>query len=130
MHLESLTKQADVLTTMEIPSDFRMEGWVYVLSNPYMPQIFKIGMTTTSPESRARELSSATGVPAAFKLEAAFYSHSPLDAEKEIHEALDDWRVNESREFFELDLQEIINVCDINSKSPRQGCNHSFYCCC
>lgn len=120
MHLESLTKQADVLTTMEVPSDFRMEGWVYVLSNPCMPGIFKIGMTTTNPELRARELSSATGVPAPFKLEAAFYSHRPLDAEKEIHEFLDEWRVNESREFFELDLQEIIMACE-QSTEARVG---------
>lgn len=111
MHLEPLTKQAGVLTTMDIPSDFRMEGWVYVLSNPCMSGIYKVGMTTTSPAIRARELSSATGVPAPFKVEAAFYSHSPLDAEKEIHEALSDWRVNESREFFELNLEEIIQFC-------------------
>ncbi len=132
MHLESLTKQADVLTTMEIPSDFRMEGWVYVLSNPCMPGIFKIGMTTTNPELRARELSSATGVPAPFKLEAAFYTHCPLDAEKEIHEFLDEWRVNESREFFELDLQEIIMACEqstearVGEKVENIAVNHDF----
>lgn len=72
MHLEPLTKQVGVLKTMDVPADFRMEGWVYVLSNPCMPGIYKIGMTTTSPEVRARELSSATGVPAPFKVEAAF----------------------------------------------------------
>ncbi|MDT9874105.1 GIY-YIG nuclease family protein [Enterobacter cloacae] len=111
MHLEPLTKQVGVLKTMDVPTDFRMEGWVYVLSNPCMPGIYKIGMTTTNPEVRARELSSATGVPAPFKVEAAFYSHSPLEAEKEIHDALSEWRVNESREFFQLDLKEIIHAC-------------------
>ncbi|WP_350345484.1 GIY-YIG nuclease family protein [Klebsiella oxytoca] len=111
MHLDAITKQVGVMTTMEIPQQFRMEGWVYVLSNPCMPGIYKVGMTTTSPEVRARELSSATGVPAPFKIEAAFFTHSPLESEKEVHEALSEWRVNDSREFFELPLEEIIHAC-------------------
>ena len=28
MHLEPLTKQVGVLKTMDVPADFRMEGWV------------------------------------------------------------------------------------------------------
>lgn len=111
MHLDAITKQVGVMTTMEVPQQFRMEGWVYVLSNPCMPGIYKVGMTTTSPEVRARELSSATGVPAPFKIEAAFYTHSPLESEKEVHEVLSEWRVNDSREFFELSLGEIIYAC-------------------
>ncbi|WP_119126901.1 GIY-YIG nuclease family protein [Klebsiella pneumoniae] len=111
MHLDAITKQVGVMTTMEVPQQFRMEGWVYVLSNPCMPGIYKVGMTTTSPEVRARELSSATGVPAPFKIEAAFYTHSPLESEKEVHEVLSEWRVNDSREFFELSLGEIIHAC-------------------
>ncbi|HBK4618629.1 GIY-YIG nuclease family protein [Klebsiella michiganensis] len=111
MHLDAITKQVGVMTTMEVPQQFRMEGWVYVLSNPCMPGIYKVGMTTTSPEVRARELSSATGVPAPFKIEAAFYTHTPLEAEKEVHEALSEWRVNDSREFFELPVEEIIHAC-------------------
>ncbi|HCA3729854.1 TPA: GIY-YIG nuclease family protein [Klebsiella pneumoniae] len=111
MHLDAITKQVGVMTTMEVPQQFRMEGWVYVLSNPCMPGIYKVGMTTTSPEVRARELSSATGVPAPFKIEAAFYTHAPLESEKEVHEVLSEWRVNDSREFFELSLGEIIHAC-------------------
>lgn len=117
MHLDAITKQVGVMTTMEVPQQFRMEGWVYVLSNPCMPGIYKVGMTTTSPEVRARELSSATGVPAPFKIEAAFYTHSPLESEKEVHEVLSEWRVNDSREFFELSLGEIIHACSLSCEA-------------
>ena len=77
MHLGEIEKQPDILQSMEIPADFRMAGWVYVLSNEFMPGIYKIGMTTTSPATRAKELSSATGVPAPFKIEAAYHCDDP-----------------------------------------------------
>ncbi len=37
-------------------------GHIYILMNPTMPGYLKIGMTTRSPEERARELSNSTGV--------------------------------------------------------------------
>lgn len=72
MHLNPFERQPGFLTEMDIPSDFRMAGWVYILSNEYMPGIYKIGMTTNSPEARAKELSSATGVPIHSKLKQLF----------------------------------------------------------
>lgn len=108
MHLGAIEKQPDILERMEIPADFRMAGWVYVLSNEFMPGIYKIGMTTTSPTTRAKELFSATGVPIPFKIEAAFHCEDPAGSESSIHEALAGFRVNESREFFKEELEEII----------------------
>jgi len=108
MHLGAIEKQPGILEEMLIPSDFRMAGWVYVLSNEFMPGIYKVGMTTTSPETRAKELSSATGVPIPFKIEAAFHCEDPAKSEASIHEALAGFRVNASREFFNEELEEII----------------------
>lgn len=108
MHLGAIEKQPDILERMEIPADFRMAGWVYVLSNEFMPGIYKIGMTTTSPATRAKELSSATGVPVPFKIEAAFHCEDPAESESSIHEALAGFRINDSREFFKEELEEII----------------------
>ena len=34
-----------------------MVGYVYILLNPTMPGFLKIGMTTRTPEERARQLS-------------------------------------------------------------------------
>ena len=41
-------------------------GWVYVLTNPAMPGLVKIGLTSRNPQVRAAELTQATGVPAPF----------------------------------------------------------------
>ena len=53
-----------------------MEGSVYVLTNPAMPNMVKIGKTTRDVELRLADLYS-TGVPLPFECEyAAAYSHS------------------------------------------------------
>lgn len=75
-------------------------GFVYVLSNPSMPGIFKIGMTERSPHLRACELSAATGVAAAFEVLCyAEFAHA-YEMEREIHEVLQPFRYSPSREFF------------------------------
>lgn len=112
MHLEPVERQPGILLEMEMPADFRMAGWVYIMSNEYMPGIYKIGMTTTSPETRAKELSSATGVPSPFKVEAAYHCQDPSYAEKELHDALSEYRINNSREFFKADIDELKECCD------------------
>ncbi|MGP8777143.1 GIY-YIG nuclease family protein [Pseudomonas aeruginosa] len=47
-------------------------GFVYVLTSPAMPGLYKVGATTRSPRQRAEELSRGTGVPHEF--EVAFYA--------------------------------------------------------
>lgn len=77
-------------------------GFVYALSNRSMPGLFKIGMTDRSPSERALELSKATGCPTPFEL--MFYTEV-FDAravERNLHEELAEYRVDESREFFRL----------------------------
>lgn len=83
-----------------------MFGYIYILSNPYMPGVVKIGRTERDPNERISELSSATGVPAPFVLE---YSVSVPDlemAEKEIHVALSGNRVDDNREFFKVSVEQ------------------------
>jgi hypothetical protein len=77
-------------------------GYVYCMSNEGMPGIFKIGMTMDSPESRAKELSGATGVPYPFRVEISKRVHNPREKELAMHELLSvlGFRVNERREFF------------------------------
>jgi len=78
-----------------------MSGFVYVMSNPAMPKMVKVGMTTRTIEARARELHT-TGVPLPFVVEAAIWCDDPLDTETAVHDHLlmCNHRVSESREFF------------------------------
>ncbi len=82
------------------------DGYVYCMTNPSMPGLVKIGMTTNSPEERAAELSSATGVPTPFRIEVSKKVRSPKMKEHAIHELLSvlGFRVNEKREFFNCGL--------------------------
>lgn len=122
MHLNAFVRQPGLVEKMSIPDGFRMAGWIYVLSNEYMPGIYKVGMTRTSPEIRAKELSSSTGVPYPFKVEAAFHCEDPVKAERDLHEAFADKRVNNSREFFKENLEvltyECRNFCSAEVNEP------------
>ena len=80
--------------------------YIYILSNPVMPDIFKIGYTKYHPEKRATQISRSTGVPLPYKVEYAFKCHDGELLEKEIHRHLDYCRVNSDREYFNIPLEE------------------------
>lgn len=77
-------------------------GWVYILTNPCMPGLVKIGFTTTSVEQRRVELSTPTSCPLPFDVFASFPADNVAELESKCHIFLDDFRVNEYREFFYL----------------------------
>ena len=81
----------------------RFCGFVYVLSNPLIPGLVKIGSTERSVTERAAELSAATGVPAPYEVEASFCSNAPREDELKVHEALGDTRIP-NREFFNIEV--------------------------
>ena len=77
-------------------------GFVYVLNNPSMPGLFKIGRTERSPHRRAEELSSATSVPTPFQvvMYGEFIDHAA--SETKAHRDHSDCREAGGREFFRL----------------------------
>jgi hypothetical protein len=86
-------------------------GFVYVLSNPSMPGIVKIGKTTRLPSDRASELyKQSSGVPEQFKVEFAMWTQDCDDIESCVHESLDEFRVNQSREFFSVAVFEAVRI--------------------
>ncbi len=84
-------------------------SYIYVLSNPAMPGLLKIGLTAHKVSKRATELYT-TGVPAEFVVEGAW--HVPRQSlsvtEAEIHRLLGEHRYNHSREFFVLEREEAL----------------------
>lgn len=85
-------------------------GYVYFLTNPTMPGLYKIGFTTNSITERLKNLSSATGVPRGFSLEFYIKSIAPEDDEKKIHTHLGKYRINKDREFFQIDTEGLVEM--------------------
>ena len=86
-----------------------MRGFIYILNNAAFPGLLKIGGTERSPIERARELST-TGIPSRF---AVVHSEEVSDwaaVEKAVHDALKGRRYTADREFFEISVQEAIQV--------------------
>jgi len=94
-----------------------LDGYIYVLSNPRMAGIVKIGCTRRSVQARLEELNSATGVPAPFIVEACFAVFNPETAEANIHKKLSHRRV-QGREFFEIELGEALRVVETTIGMP------------
>lgn len=82
------------------------DSWVYILSNPTTPGLFKIGYTKNTPDERAKQISNATGVALPYKVEWAFHCYDGFGLEQEVHHKLDIYRVNNNREFFQISLDE------------------------
>jgi hypothetical protein len=83
-----------------------MKGYVYVLSNPSMPGLRKIGETSKDPKGRAAELSKDTGVPIPFVLEYEAHVENPRRYEQSVHKRLQKKRYG--KEFFKCSFEEAI----------------------
>ncbi len=90
-------------------------GYVYILTNPSMPGLVKVGKTTTTPNQRMSELHS-TGVPTPFELEFSISVNDCHKAERSAHKALHYCRVSANREFFQVTakqaIEKILDVVD------------------
>jgi hypothetical protein len=80
-------------------------GYVYILTNPKMPGLVKIGSGKLPPEERARQLFT-TGVPAPFQLIAFHKFEDELRAERDLQAIFSKQRVHSRREFFEITVEE------------------------
>ena len=85
-------------------------GYVYILINPGMPGLVKIGQTQGDPKDRAKEVSRGTGVPHAFAV--VHFEHVPdrVATERRVHRRLAGLRGNRRREFFEMPTADAIDI--------------------
>lgn len=94
-------------------------GIVYVLTNPAMPGLVKIGMTTRNEiEARMKELYS-TGVPVPFECAYACMVEvcDCTKVEKALHTAFQPNRINPQREFFKLNSEQVIAILQLLDKT-------------
>ena len=88
-------------------------GIVYVLTNPAMPGLVKIGKTSRgSVDARLSELYS-TGVPVPFECAFAGRIEDESKVEKAFHRAFGPYRLNPKREFFQIEPEQAIAVLEL-----------------
>ncbi|QRE00632.1 hypothetical protein [Pseudomonas phage Itty13] len=85
-------------------------GLIYILRNPALHGVVKIGFTRKTVELRIRQLSQSTSIPMPFELVKAFDSSTPAAHERAIHEELSAHRLP-GREFFRVPERAAIAVC-------------------
>ena len=104
-----------------------MPNIVYALTNPAMPGIVKIGMTDRDDVKRRMADLYTTGVPLPFECVVAreIDGREAPEIESALHIALGPHRVNSSREFFQIDpeqVQALLKVMpgrDVTPKTPE-----------
>ncbi len=83
---------------------------VYVLTNPSMPGLVKIGKTTQMEvEMRMKQLY-GTGVPVPFDCAFACQVKDAAEVEKVLHFAFDNDRINPNREFFQIEPERVVAI--------------------
>jgi hypothetical protein len=81
---------------------FNIAGFVYIMSNPSMRGLLKIGSSSKDPtKHRAKELNT-TGVPDPFKCEYYAFVDNFVNFEKAVHRDLSAQRYRANREFFRI----------------------------
>lgn len=99
-------------------------GFVYVLGNYSMPNVYKIGATTRTPSQRCDELSKATACPQEFML--LFYAEveAPFDVEGWLHRRYASNRISSGREFFKLSFDDLDRLYDDLRFDSLTFCDH------
>ena len=86
-------------------------GMLYVLSNPALAGLVKIGFTKQGEvRKRVLELSNSSSIPLPFNLEHDVLVENPQQYERLIHARLTDVRINPQREFFAISPEEAIDT--------------------
>ena len=87
--------------------------YVYCMSNPSLGKdIYKIGKSR-NPKIRQKELSN-TSLPTPFSIEFIIETDDASQLEKDIHNYINDFRVNKNREFFKIEIETLKDIIEIN----------------
>lgn len=98
------------------------EGIIYVATNPSMPGLIKIGMTTNEDVASRLYSLYSTGVPEPFVCEYAGKVVGVKSVEKALHKAFKPYRIHSGREFFRIEPEQpiaILKVIALEDKTPE-----------
>lgn len=87
-------------------------GYVYLLKNDAMSDIYKIGMTNRTVEERVKELSLSTSIPLPFEVVCSVKVDDAKEIEQYFHKEYKEFRISNNREFFKFDkitLKDVIS---------------------
>jgi cold shock CspA family protein len=88
-------------------------GSIYILQElTDKNERLKIGFTTDSIFVRVAQINSATGVSVPYGARHAWRVRNPQLIEKKVHDLLAEYRVNDRREFFDLDFRQAVSSID------------------
>ena len=85
------------------------KGFIYILRNNAMTGLLKVGFSVKVPDERASELYT-TGVPEPFELTYYCLVDDAKRIETEIHKGLSSYRHNNGREFFRVELADVLQL--------------------
>lgn len=85
-------------------------GYIYILTNPTITGLVKIGFTRGKVEKRAKEISVGTGIPAPYEIEHFRLTEDVELVEQAVHAKLACFRANDNREFFNVSISEAIKA--------------------
>lgn len=83
---------------------------IYVLTNPAMPGLVKIGKTTQQEVDERMKQLYGTGVPVPFDCAFACQVKDASEVEKALHFAFGNMRINPNREFFRIEAERVVAV--------------------
>lgn len=105
--LDSHVQQTLLNTAQPVGTQILTMPCVYIMSNPTIPGLLKIGFTADTAEERCRQLSASTSCAQPFFVE--WYlecqtADAAYNVEQAVHKNFHQYRYNRAREFFTIDL--------------------------
>lgn len=107
-----VTYYGDVRGHVMDDNDLIKPHYIYILSNPSIPNVLKIGFTERTVLERVKEINNGTGVILPWEIRWVYKCPNGRALEGEIHSHLQSMglRLNKNREGFVIDLNEAINI--------------------
>jgi hypothetical protein len=107
---EVITYYSDIRTSSVNNSD--NYHYIYILTNPSIPGIVKIGFTERNAYERLKEINSASGVIIPWEIRFTYKCPYGRTLEGEIHSYLENigLRLNKRREGFAMSVNDAINI--------------------